>query len=172
MILEYNLFSLFQDPPKDRLITLCGHVFCYKCVWEYMYGNQTCPVPRCRGKLGFDAVFSESILRNFLDDDDDDDYDDQKPLVFQKSKFISTKIKAVMETLHSLAKQGSQNKSLPIKTIVFSQWTGMLDLVEHCFVKNGIVSRRLDGTMSLVTRDKAVKEFNNDPNASDECMLH
>ncbi|KAJ0239112.1 SNF2-related [Hirschfeldia incana] len=69
--------------------------------------------------------------------------------------FTSTKIKTVMKTLESLGKQ--------VKTLVFSQWTGMLDLVELNFVKSGVTFRRLDGTMSLVARDKAVKEFNNDP---------
>ncbi|KAH0868813.1 hypothetical protein HID58_075835 [Brassica napus] len=72
-----------------------------------------------------------------------------------QSVFTSTKINAVMKTLESLGKQ--------VKTLVFSQWTGMLDLVEHSFVKSGVTFRRLDGTMSLVARDKAVKEFNNDP---------
>ncbi|KAF8118270.1 hypothetical protein N665_0005s0038 [Sinapis alba] len=76
-------------------------------------------------------------------------------LLLKQSDFTSTKIKAMMETLESLGKQ--------VKTLVFSQWTGMLDLVEHSFVRNGVTFRRLDGTMSLVTRDKAVKEFNNDP---------
>ncbi|KAF3602787.1 hypothetical protein F2Q69_00037826 [Brassica cretica] len=51
----------------------------------------------------------------------------------------------------------------PIKTLVFSQWNGMLDLVELCFEENGIEFRRLDGTMSLAARDRAVKEFSNDP---------
>lgn len=54
-----------------------------------------------------------------------------------------------------------------VKTIIFSQWTGMLDLVELCFLENDIVFRRLDGTMSLAARDRAVKEFSNDPNVSD-----
>ncbi|CAN8255307.1 unnamed protein product [Cochlearia groenlandica] len=53
----------------------------------------------------------------------------------------------------------------PIKTIVFSQWIGMLNLVEMCFVENDIDFRRLDGTMSLAARDEAVKEFCNDPDA-------
>ncbi|KAG2298377.1 hypothetical protein Bca52824_034849 [Brassica carinata] len=76
-------------------------------------------------------------------------------LAVKESDFASTKIKAVMETLESLGKQ--------VKILVFSQWTGMLDLVEYNFVRNGVTFRRLDGTMSLVARDKAVKEFNNDP---------
>ncbi|KFK38999.1 hypothetical protein AALP_AA3G186900 [Arabis alpina] len=173
----YNLLSLLdtssticcsvcKDQPKERLIALCGHMFCYDCATEHMNGDQACPVPECGGNLGLDSVFSESILISFFEDDDDY-YVDQKPLALRKSKFTSTKIKAVMEVLELLPKQGSPN-SLPIKTIVFSQWTGMLDLVEHGFVEKGIESRRLDGTMSLGARDKAVYEFNNDPNVSDD----
>ncbi|KAG2315951.1 hypothetical protein Bca52824_019073 [Brassica carinata] len=67
-------------------------------------------------------------------------------------------------TLHS-----SSPSQGPIKTIVFSQWTGMLDLVELSFVENGIECRRLDGTMSLAARDRAVKEFSKDPDV--EVML-
>lgn len=51
----------------------------------------------------------------------------------------------------------------PVKTIVFSQWTGMLDLVETSLNLSCIQYRRLDGTMSLVSRDRAVKDFNTDP---------
>lgn len=53
-----------------------------------------------------------------------------------------------------------------IKTIIFSQWTGMLDLLELSLNENTIEFRRLDGTMSLNARDRAVKEFNNDPDVS------
>ncbi|KAJ4867336.1 SNF2 domain-containing protein / helicase domain-containing protein / zinc finger protein-related [Raphanus sativus] len=67
-------------------------------------------------------------------------------------------------TLHS-----SSPSQGPIKTIVFSQWTGMLDLVEASFVENGIEFRRLDGTMSLAARDRAVKEFSKVPRV--EVML-
>ncbi|CDY42225.1 BnaA01g25700D [Brassica napus] len=50
----------------------------------------------------------------------------------------------------------------PIKTLVFSQWNGILG-INLCFIENGIEFRRLDGTMSLAARDKAVEEFSNDP---------
>ncbi|WZZ28648.1 hypothetical protein YC2023_012049 [Brassica napus] len=70
----------------------------------------------------------------------------------------------------SRAHEGEEPPSQePIKTLVFSQWNGMLDLVELCFVENGIEFRRLDGTMSLAARDRAVKEFSNDPDV--EVML-
>ncbi|XP_031284842.1 helicase-like transcription factor CHR28 [Pistacia vera] len=51
----------------------------------------------------------------------------------------------------------------PIKSIVFSQWTRMLDLVEFSLNQHCIQYRRLDGTMTLPSRDRAVKDFNTDP---------
>uniref|UniRef100_A0A2P2KS54 Uncharacterized protein LOC105649495 n=1 Tax=Rhizophora mucronata TaxID=61149 RepID=A0A2P2KS54_RHIMU len=52
------------------------------------------------------------------------------------------------------------------KAIVFSQWTRMLDLLEACLKSSSIPYRRLDGTMSVVARDKAVKDFNTLPEVS------
>ncbi|CAL0320632.1 unnamed protein product [Lupinus luteus] len=53
----------------------------------------------------------------------------------------------------------------PIKAIIFSQWTSMLDLVEDALKQSRIRIRyrRLDGRMTLLARDKAVKDFNTDP---------
>ncbi|XP_057962916.1 helicase-like transcription factor CHR28 [Malania oleifera] len=52
------------------------------------------------------------------------------------------------------------------KAIVFSQWTRMLDLLEANLKDSSIQYRRLDGTMSIVARDKAVKDFNTLPEVS------
>lgn len=196
-----------QDPPENPVVTLCGHVFCYQCVADCITGDEnTCPVPRCREELARDVVFSKSALRNCITDDlgcsssHDEGLDKS---VFLKSEFSSSKIKAVLDILQSLAKNGNpnpaQNRQMPsssqpyddddvtivepmslhsgsprqgkIKTIVFSQWTGMLDLVEQSFVENDIEFRRLDGTMSLAARDRAIKEFSNDPDVSDVNIL-
>jgi DNA repair protein RAD16 len=51
----------------------------------------------------------------------------------------------------------------PIKAIVFSQWTSMLDLVEISLNQYCIQYRRLDGTLTLSSRDRAVKDLNTDP---------
>jgi SNF2 family DNA or RNA helicase len=39
----------------------------------------------------------------------------------------------------------------------------MLDLLETCLKYSSIQYRRLDGTMSVLARDKAVKDFNTLP---------
>ncbi|KAH1115334.1 hypothetical protein J1N35_008712 [Gossypium stocksii] len=51
----------------------------------------------------------------------------------------------------------------PIKAIIFLQWTGILNLVEHSLRHHGINYRRLDRTMTLTARDRNVKDFNSDP---------
>ncbi|KAJ6707012.1 TRANSCRIPTION TERMINATION FACTOR 2-RELATED [Salix viminalis] len=66
---------------------------------------------------------------------------------------------------------GTDKRQPPVKVvgekaIVFSQWTGMLDLLEACLKSSSIQYRRLDGTMSVVARDKAVKDFNILPEVS------
>ncbi|KAL2341934.1 hypothetical protein Fmac_009874 [Flemingia macrophylla] len=63
---------------------------------------------------------------------------------------------------------GSSNNSVGVgeKAIVFSQWTRMLDLLEACLKNSSIQYRRLDGTMSVTARDKAVKDFNTLPEVS------
>ncbi|KAK7362904.1 hypothetical protein VNO77_05029 [Canavalia gladiata] len=69
----------------------------------------------------------------------------------------------------NLSGNGGSNDSVTAvgeKAIVFSQWTRMLDLLEACLKNSSIQYRRLDGTMSVVARDKAVKDFNTLPEVS------
>ena len=54
----------------------------------------------------------------------------------------------------------------PEKAIVFSQWTAMLDLLEPCLKSAGIHFRRLDGTMSLTARERALSEFEEKPDVT------
>ncbi|CAN0912887.1 Helicase-like transcription factor CHR28 [Linum grandiflorum] len=58
---------------------------------------------------------------------------------------------------------GGNGKLVGEKAIVFSQWTRMLDLLEASLKTSSIEYRRLDGTMSVAARDKAVKDFNTLP---------
>ncbi|KAK4261884.1 hypothetical protein QN277_004821 [Acacia crassicarpa] len=111
----------------------------------------------------------------------------------QQSSYSSSKIKALLEILELHCCSGRARNSLPsetsdienldldvivtgdtrkcsegtidgpIKAIVFSQWTSMLDLVEDSLKDSGIRHRRLDGTMTLTARDKSVKDFNTNP---------
>jgi SNF2 family DNA or RNA helicase len=69
----------------------------------------------------------------------------------------STKIDALMQELTSLPPGEC------IKSIVFSQWTSMLDLAEIPLRKAGIKFVRLDGSMPSYQREKSVAAFKEDP---------
>lgn len=62
------------------------------------------------------------------------------------------------------------------KAIVFSQWTRMLDLLEVHLKASHVTYRRLDGTMSVAARDKAVNDFNTVPEVCNlwhlKCQLY
>lgn len=51
----------------------------------------------------------------------------------------------------------------PIKTIVFSQWTSMLDRIEDALADTGIKYDRLDGTMKRDDRTRAMERLKKDP---------
>ncbi|KAI4313181.1 hypothetical protein L6164_026179 [Bauhinia variegata] len=214
-----NLFSCLEttfaiicqvcnDPPEDAVVTMCGHVFCYQCISEYLTGDDnTCPAINCKEQIGDDVVFSRATLRSCISDDHGGSSSGDSHLVdysvVQQNEYSSSKIKAVLEILQSNCKMKSPGSGLPsssgcrdslspddsciedchsdvtvtkhtrkysdstnegpIKYIIFSQWTSMLDLVEISLNQSCIQYRRLDGTMTLSSRDKAVKDFNTDP---------
>ncbi|XP_020966596.1 helicase-like transcription factor CHR28 [Arachis ipaensis] len=59
-----------QDPPEDSVVTMCGHVFCYQCVSDYLNGDgNTCSAPGCKAALAKDGVFSKATLRSCLSDE-------------------------------------------------------------------------------------------------------
>ncbi|CAA2960840.1 helicase-like transcription factor CHR28 [Olea europaea subsp. europaea] len=167
-----------KDPPENAVVTMCGHVFCFQCVNEFLTGeDSTCPAPECKEQLGADVVYSKPTLWRCISSDTDNDVPfssevDENSMVLQK-EYVSSKIKAVLEILRSHCKPKTSSSASSSgkgyldsdtdgseKAIVFSQWTGMLNLVEESLKDSCISYRRLDGTMTLLARDRAVKDFN------------
>ncbi|PKY01619.1 hypothetical protein P168DRAFT_312729 [Aspergillus campestris IBT 28561] len=73
-----------------------------------------------------------------------------------------TKTKALLSHLQATAEESKQldANEHPIKSVVFSSWTSHLDLIELALKDNGMTGfTRLDGTMTLAARNKALREF-------------
>ncbi|KAL6553246.1 hypothetical protein OROGR_007088 [Orobanche gracilis] len=188
--------GICNDPPEDAVVTVCGHVFCNQCICEHLIGDGTqCPTKKCKTHLTMACVFSITTLRIALSDDPSVETTTRctgsevaevsEPLSSMPPQ-DSAKIKAALDILLSLSIRnkcvsGSWNddgildmirdpnnpdKVVPEKAIVFSQWTGMLDLLEVCLKDTSIQYRRLDGTMPVAARDRAVKDFNSVPQVS------
>ncbi|KAF4502251.1 helicase-like transcription factor [Fusarium agapanthi] len=51
----------------------------------------------------------------------------------------------------------------PVKSVVFSYWTKMLDLVEKALLQASFLCERIDGQYSIKQREKALSRFANDP---------
>lgn len=103
------------------------------------------------------------------------------------SSYASSKVRAALDIILSLPKvdptQSSDSKKTiglaseningkssehadtktTEKAIVFSQWTRMLDLLEVHLKASHVTYRRLDGTMSVAAREKAVNDFKTVP---------
>ncbi|CAM0902558.1 unnamed protein product [Alopecurus aequalis] len=170
-----------KEPPENAVITTCCHIFCYECVLESLDEEEVCPV--CKQKLSDDSVFSRPVLRLCLTDEVElqsyattscsaaaDDSSaaaaDETSSICEKS-YISSKVQAAVDTLNTIFNsdtiESSPSETAPSKAIVFSQWTGMLDVLELSLNSNHIKYRRLDGSMSLDVRAAAVEEFKADP---------
>ena len=69
----------------------------------------------------------------------------------------SSKLKATLEILSDgLVQKG-------VKTLVFTQCTKMLDLLEDSLEESSLQYRRFDGKMSMESRHKSIEEFKNLP---------
>jgi SWI/SNF related-matrix-associated actin-dependent regulator of chromatin subfamily C len=76
-----------------------------------------------------------------------------------------TKVRALLEEIKRSAEESSElpPDEPPIRSVVFSQWTQILDLIAFAFAREGILHLRLDGTMSVPQRTSVLKTFRTDP---------
>ncbi|PGH07560.1 hypothetical protein AJ79_06230 [Helicocarpus griseus UAMH5409] len=71
----------------------------------------------------------------------------------------SAKIEKTMQLLHQVQSRTGPNSDGPEKTIIFSQFTSLLDLLEVPINREGWGYRRYDGSMRPDQRNEAVLEF-------------
>ncbi|XP_021319327.1 helicase-like transcription factor CHR28 [Sorghum bicolor] len=179
-----NLCMQFFNPPKDTVAPPCAHVFCSKCVHLELLENKriiekVCPAsPHCGREISAENLLFTDVLKFCLWPNLESEapashsIDVHQPFSVCESSYISSKIRNTIDILNSIINTGDADDTMgsvpsesttPAKAIVFTQWTGMLDLLECSLASNHIEFRRLDGSMPLNVREKAVKEFNTDP---------
>ncbi|CAB4251927.1 DNA repair protein RAD16 [Maudiozyma barnettii] len=148
--------QLCDDEAEEPIESKCHHKFCRLCIKEYVESyletekNLTCPV--CH--IGLSIDLSQPALEVDIDQ-------------FKKQSIVSrlnmkgtwrssTKIEALVEELYKL-----RSPVRTIKSIVFSQFTSMLDLVEWRLKRAGFKTVKLQGSMSPIQRDQTIKYFMN-----------
>ncbi|KAH7403053.1 hypothetical protein BKA64DRAFT_440273 [Cadophora sp. MPI-SDFR-AT-0126] len=78
----------------------------------------------------------------------------------QSTMRFSAKVEALMQNLRTeqtLEQHGS--KEFPVKSVIFSQWTKMLDLIADALAHHGFEFQRIDGQSGLKQRSTAIQQF-------------
>jgi SWI/SNF-related matrix-associated actin-dependent regulator of chromatin subfamily A3 len=148
------------DTLKDPVITKCAHTYCTGCIERVIEGQKKCPM--CRAEL---ESFNTTTVRPAVETTTKAEPLTQDQLADKASleKNASSKVEALLDILKASAQDPTN------KTIVFSQWTSFLDLIQPQLTLHGLKFTRIDGSMSATQRDAALEALDND--ASTTVML-
>ncbi|KAF2093983.1 hypothetical protein NA57DRAFT_47383 [Rhizodiscina lignyota] len=145
--------NICDEPAEEAIRSRCHHEFCRACVKNYVQsceGAGTDPdCPRCHIPLSIDW--------------EQPDIEQDEELV-KKSSIInrikmenwtsSTKIEMLVYDLYKL-----RSKKQTLKSIVFSQFTSMLQLIEWRLRRAGFNTVMLDGSMTPIQRQRSIDYF-------------
>ncbi|KAI1351814.1 hypothetical protein F5Y01DRAFT_281983 [Xylaria sp. FL0043] len=148
-----------DEPAEEAIRSKCKHDFCRVCATSYLASQDEPDCPRCHIPLSIDLE-QPSI--------------EQDELLLKKSSIInrikmenwtsSSKIELLVHELHRLRSDNASHKS-----IIFSQFTTMLQLIEWRLRRAGITTVMLDGSMTPAQRQASIKHFMEKPEV--ECFL-
>ncbi|KIW01676.1 uncharacterized protein PV09_06859 [Verruconis gallopava] len=133
------------DVLKDPVITVCTHPFCYACIEKVINLQHKCPM--CRADLDG----TEKLLRPAIEAGSISSIDENES---------SSKIEALLHILKASAKNSGT------KTIVFSQWTSFLDVLQVQLTKHNFQFTRIDGSMPPLARDAAMEALSTRPDCT------
>jgi SWI/SNF-related matrix-associated actin-dependent regulator of chromatin subfamily A3 len=133
------------DPLKDPVITVCTHSFCYQCIEKTIGLQHKCPM--CRAEL----ESTDKLVRPAAEGAENLKVDENES---------SSKVEALLHILQASAKKEGT------KTVIFSQWTSFLNVVQAQLIKHGFKYTRIDGSMSPLARDAAMEALESDPSCT------
>ncbi|KAK2750096.1 DNA repair protein rad16 [Myotisia sp. PD_48] len=142
-----------DEPAEEAIRSRCRHEFCRQCAKEYIAAVEgtTPDCPRCHLPLSID--FEQPDIEQ-------EEGEVKKNSIINRIKMenwtSSTKIEMLVYDLYKLRSQKQTHKS-----IVFSQFTSMLQLVEWRLHRAGISTVMLDGSMTPVQRQRSIEYFMN-----------
>jgi len=137
--------SLCYFPITQPVITPCAHLYCRQCIERALMERSKCPM--CSADLTKkDLLDEESSIKS------------KKAAAQQVTSLKpSSKVSALIQALENVR----MNDPL-VKSVIFSQWTSMLNLLEVPLRRSGLKFVRLDGTMTRAAREAAITKFEND----------
>ncbi|KAF0293711.1 Helicase-like transcription factor [Amphibalanus amphitrite] len=146
------------EPLRQPVITVCSHVFCRPCVGRLLDAaagprpaaapDPQCPL--CRGPLRAGQLVEVPEEEQKADQAEKKGEEEEMPA----DDVMSAKINSLMEGLRAMRAEDASTKAL-----VVSQFTKLLDRLEAPLRAAGLVFCRLDGTMSLPERRRAIAQL-------------
>ncbi|TVY78410.1 DNA repair protein [Lachnellula suecica] len=148
-----------DETAEEAIRSSCRHDFCRECAKNYLKSSDEPDCPQCHIALSIDLE---------QPDIEQDEQQVKKSSIINRIKMenwtSSSKIEALV---HDLWQLRSKNRST--KSIIFSQFTTMLQLVEWRLRRAGITTVMLDGSMTPAQRQASINHFMTDVNV--ECFL-
>ena len=77
-----------------------------------------------------------------------------------------------MKHLLDIRDQNAASSATPMKSVVVSQWTRMLDVVEYHLREEGVRCATIKGSVAAKERAVLVDRFNTDPDGPQVRLLH
>ncbi|GFF87517.1 putative SWI/SNF-related matrix-associated actin-dependent regulator of chromatin subfamily A member 3-like 1 [Aspergillus lentulus] len=133
------------DTLEQPVITACGHSYDRGCIEQVIERQHKCPL--CRANIDDNSTLVAPAVGLGESADDDVVADPNNP---------SSKVEALIKILTA------QGQAPDTKTVVFSQWTSFLTLVEPHLQRHGIGYARIDGSMKSTARDASTYKFSKD----------
>ncbi|KAK1829655.1 SNF2 family N-terminal domain-containing protein [Podospora conica] len=151
--------NICDEPAEDAIRSRCKHDFCRVCAKTYLNTSVNPECPQCHIPLAIDLEQPEM---------EQDEVNVKKSSIINRIKMenwtSSSKIELLVHELHKLRSDHASHKS-----IIFSQFTTMLQLIEWRLRRAGITTVMLDGSMSPAQRQASINHFMT--NVDVECFL-
>nr|XP_023411199.1 helicase-like transcription factor isoform X5 [Loxodonta africana] len=149
--------AICLDSLAAPVITHCAHVFCKPCICQVIQNEQpNAKCPLCRNNIDGNNLLEcppEELVSN-------------TEKMTSTEWMSSSKINALMHALIDL-----RTKNPNIKSLVVSQFTTFLSLIETPLKASGFVFTRLDGSMAQKKRVESIQCFQNTEAGSPTIML-
>ncbi|KAL0943664.1 DNA repair protein rad16 [Colletotrichum truncatum] len=148
-----------DEPAEDAIKSRCKHDFCRACARSYLMQSAEPDCPQCHIGLAIDLEQPEI---------EQDEVQVKKSSIINRIKMenwtSSSKIELLVHELHRLRSDNASHKS-----IIFSQFSSMLQLIEWRLRRAGITTVMLDGSMNPAQRQASINHFMTKPEV--ECFL-
>ena len=135
------------SPAEIPVLTECGHLMCRECATPLFNERGFARCPTCRCVISRERLFLVPAVTPEVQRID--------PVANWTHSAKTARLLAELEAIRS-------GPDPAAKSIIFSQWTSMLDLLEIPLKQAGFAFLRLDGSLSQKDRETVLKKFKNE----------